>query len=180
MLPGLLQQSEITDTTTTEAKIIADNQMPELQALEQHTFNEFLGRQGRKSRIEGTDHRLLGTAFGQQLKFLAQGGQARWRRGRCEELAGMRLESQHCRCQTMALCRKGQLADQRSMTKMHPIEIPDSENYWSTNWTRMAAKNTHELVGVQKHWIITAECRPRRFDRCNIDKQSATTQRLSL
>jgi len=150
LLAGRLEQGEIASTSAPETEVVADDQMLDAQAAHQHLFDEFLGGQGGKGRIERADHRLAGAAIGKQLKFFAQCGEAGRGGLRREELARMRLESQHRRRQLQACRGRRQLFEQRGMAEMHAVEIADGEHNGRGNWTRVTAKDAHEL-GSEKN-----------------------------
>jgi len=144
---GLLQERVVANAPLPEAKIIADDQVPDLAAPDQHLLDEFVGRQGSEAGIKRADHGLPGAAISQQFELFAQRGQTGGRGLRRKKFARMRLEGQHHGRQLALPGHFGQTANQRGVTEMHAIEITDGEHDGSRNGTRVAAKDAHESGG---------------------------------
>src|SRR5690606_23991240 len=124
-LTALLQQIEVTGAVTAEAEVVTDLQMLHTETVDQHLLDELVRRQLAQTAVEGQAQYPVNALLFQQRQLVAQTGQA-WRRalGR-KELPRLGLEDHHANGHPEALAMGLQALENRPVTGMHAVEVPD-------------------------------------------------------
>ena len=113
---------QITFASITEAKIVAEGQIFDSQALDEYLFNEFPGTQLAQPLVKGQAQYVINATRLEQGPLVTQRRNAR----RCfqwpQVLAGQWFEGHHCRLHTPRVRLGLQMCENRLMAQVYTVE----------------------------------------------------------
>ena len=109
-------------------KIKADRRAAHGEPLDQDPFDELLGGEAGKRRVEGEHDRAVEAGRGEEPQLAGLVGQAEQRLVRIEEGARMRLEGQRRRRPAQRLGAANGGADHGAVAAVHAVEIADGDD----------------------------------------------------
>ena len=126
--PIVLQQRDVAATAVAEVEVLADDDSPCVEAVDEHLLDEVLRRLRGTPFVEGEHDRVVDAGCLDALESLLEVGEQRRRRLRPHDRGGVTVERDDCGARTELRSPELHLCDHRAVTEVHSVVRADRDH----------------------------------------------------